>query len=343
MAVLLDGNGCLYHPEPFSNEADFEKSVVALADEIFGPSSIYVDVKKRVRGKEIVTIPDGYVIDMTEADNPKLFVIENEIVSHDPFQHIGIQMLKFVTSFDDAKLAVRTFLMEDIAKHKEKLARLDDGCSRSTSRNIDNYLDQAVYGDFRGIVVIDDARPELHRVLEKIYANISVLELKRFESDDGQRLFLFDTLYDEYDDEAMQAGDKRSRRRKKVSRETQAARRARRAASDTIIVPAREEGFLETFLGENRWYAIRIGAAMKERIKYIATYQVAPVSAVTYIAEVQEIRPYRDTGKYLLTFKEPAHRIGPIPVKDVRYAPQSPVYVQREKLEQAECLEDALQ
>jgi hypothetical protein len=342
MAVIVDHSGCLYHPAPFENESEFERSVVTLADQIFGSSSIYVDVKKRVTGNDIVTIPDGYVIDMTEPDSPKLFVIENEIVSHDPFQHVGIQMLRFVTSFEGARFAVRTFLMDEIARDREKLARLEVNCSNSTSRNIDNYLDRAVYGDFRGIVVIDEAQPELHRVLEKIYANISVLELKRFASEDGQLLYQFDTLYDEYDDEALETDRKVSRKRAKVLTETREARRARRAASDTIIVPAREDGFKETFLAENRWYAIRIGAAMKERIRYIAAYQVAPISAVTHIAEVQEIRPYKDTGKYMVIFKEPAQPVGPVKIRDPKYAPQGPVYVQRQKLEEAECLEDAL-
>ena len=78
------------------------------------------------------------------------------------------------------------------------------------------------------------------------------------------------------------------------------------------------------------------------RIKHIAAYQVAPVSAVTHIAEVQEIRPYKDTGKYVVVFKDTAMEIGPIKVKDTRYSPQGPIYVRREDLERAEFLEDAL-
>jgi hypothetical protein len=77
---------------------------LALLISFFGSSTIYVDVKKKIKGADIASIPDGYVVDMTEPAMPRLYVLENEIVSHDPFKHIGIQMLKFVTGFDEAKL-----------------------------------------------------------------------------------------------------------------------------------------------------------------------------------------------------------------------------------------------
>ncbi len=332
MPVIVDSNGKLHEQISFDREDEFEKCVISLADRIFGQSTIYVDVKKRMHGNGIISIPDGYVVDLADPQEPRLFIVENEIVSHDPFKHIGIQMLRFATSFEDAKTLVRNFIMEEIAKNPESLKRLESGCAESSSRNIDNYLDQAVYRDFRGLVVIDEARPELYRVIEKINADISVLELKTYETSDGSRSYLFDTLYDEYDPEPATKDVKIDR----------TARRSRRAVSDTIIVPAREDGFREVFLGENRWYSIRIGAAMKEKIRYIAGYQVAPVSAVTHIAEVQEIRPWKDTGKYVVVFKEPAQEIGPLPVKDSNKSPQGPVYVRREDLLKADCLEDAM-
>jgi hypothetical protein len=37
---------------------------------------------------------------------------------------------------------------------------------------------------------------------------------------------------------------------------------------DTIIVPAKEEGFKKVFLGESAWYAIRISAGKIPKIKY---------------------------------------------------------------------------
>jgi hypothetical protein len=39
---------------------------------------------------------------------------------------------------------------------------------------------------------------------------------------------------------------------------------------DTIVVPAREEGFPEVFLGENRWYAVRIHPSMIPKIHNLA-------------------------------------------------------------------------
>ena len=341
MAIILDKAGGLYRPFSFDNEKQFEAKVVELADRIFGPSSIYVDVKKRIKGSDIVSIPDGYVIDMAQPAAPRLFVVENEIGTHDAFKHVGIQMLKFVVSFQEAQLAIRQFLMNEISSQTTHLARLEDGSRNSGSRNIDAYLDRAVYSNFRGVVVVDERTPELTRVLETINANISVIELRTYRSENGDLIYEFDTLYDE-DEEEIRVEHDFAGPFSKFKTESRKDKLARRAASDTIIVPARKGGFDRVFLGQNQWYAIRIGAAMKDRLKYIAAYQVAPVSAVTHIAEIEEIRPYQDSGKYIVKFKGPAKSIGPIGPGNLNYTFQAPTYVQRERLMSAKTLEDVL-
>ena len=82
---------------------------------------------------------------------------------------------------------------------------------------------------------------------------------------------------------------------------------------DTIVVPAQEEGFQQTFLGEQCWYAIRISGGMLQKIKYIAAYRTAPVSAITHYAPVERIESYGDTGKYKSMFSAPAKEIAKIP------------------------------
>ena len=81
---------------------------------------------------------------------------------------------------------------------------------------------------------------------------------------------------------------------------------------------------------------------MKDKLRYIAAYQVAPESKVTHIAEIECIKPYKDTGKYIVVFKNSAKKLKrSIPVKDVKYAPQGPTYVSRDDLLKASYLEQA--
>lgn len=339
MPSIIDARKKNYNLVRLDSESKFEEIVLELSDQIFGSSSIYVPIKKRVGRDNLVTIPDGYVIDTADPYKPKMYVVENEIVNHDPFKHIGIQMLKFVTSFDEIQLNVRNFIMEHITSNKRHLVRLEEALKKSDSRNIDNYLDKAVYGDFHGLVVIDEAQEELHRVIQKINADISVLELKTYESEDQSRIYMYDSLYD--DVEVVEPTRRKGRNVKEIAKERD-QRIARRLKCDTIVVPAQSDGFKKVFLGENQWYLIRIGAAMKERIKFIAAYQVAPVSAITHYAEVSEIKLYRDTGKYVVIFKKPAKKIGPIKLTDSRYTPQGPIYAQKDRLLKAKTLEEAL-
>lgn len=113
------------------------------------------------------------------------------------------------------------------------------------------------------------------------------------------------------------------------------------AALDTIVVPAQEEGFEQVFLGDNCWYAIRIGGGKLKDIKYIAAYQTSPISAVTHYAEVASIEAYGDGGKYKLNFSAPAKPIGPIHYGDAPQGMmQSPRYTSHDKLFTASCLND---
>jgi len=110
---------------------------------------------------------------------------------------------------------------------------------------------------------------------------------------------------------------------------------------DTVVVPARREGFEKVFIGENAWHAIRVGGAMLERIKYCAVYQTAPVSQITHVARVKLIEPYGDSGKYKLVFSEPANTIRPIPLADTSPSlVQGPRYTRFAKLSTAKKVSD---
>lgn len=111
---------------------------------------------------------------------------------------------------------------------------------------------------------------------------------------------------------------------------------------DTVIVPAQEDGFNQVFLGQNRWFAIRIGGGKLNEIKYIAAYQTSPISAITYYAEVESIEAYGDGGKYQLNFKSPAKKIDqPIAFGQAKAGSlQGPRYTDLETLLKAKTVKD---
>lgn len=109
---------------------------------------------------------------------------------------------------------------------------------------------------------------------------------------------------------------------------------------DTIVVPARLEGFKETFLDDDCWYPIRISGGKLDSIKYVAGYQTAPVSAITHYAPVERIESYGEGGKYKLIFSEKAKAIEPISRDLPPWSVQSPRYTTLAKLLLARKLTD---
>lgn len=114
------------------------------------------------------------------------------------------------------------------------------------------------------------------------------------------------------------------------------------AYKDTIVVPAKLNGFKEVFLGEDRWYSINISNDRIPYLKYIAAYQSQPVSAVTYVARIASIEksPY-NPAKKMVIFDGAAKQLRrPIPLGDDYAALQGPRYTNHTKLNSARTTDD---
>lgn len=112
------------------------------------------------------------------------------------------------------------------------------------------------------------------------------------------------------------------------------------AEYDTVVFPAREEGFREVFLGEGQWRYVRVGSHRIPHIKYIAIYVGAPVSAVTHYAKVAENGFVFDAAeeKYVVHLAgDPVPLDAPIPLGAISPAAvRSPRYTTLNKLLHAE-------
>ena len=321
----LNYKGKVFTFYEYSKESDFEKDVIEHAKEIFGPKSVYIDIKKKIENDNILTIPDGYLLDFSFEADPRLYIIENELVIHDPYKHIGQQLLKFSISYKASGRKIKKFLLKKIYENNLTKKLIEKGVVKAGYRNIDAFLEDIIFEkEVRAIIVIDKITSDLENVVNQLTMKIDILEFQTFIS--GNEIINKFTPFQEEIRDLTEGKGKKT--------EVQEL--------DTIVVPANEEGFKEVFLGKNQWYAIRISSSMIERIKYIAGYQTTPISAITHYAEVSKIEKYKDTGKYIVYFKEPAKDIDPIKLTTGKRgkAPQAPRYTTYEKLIKAKKLED---
>jgi molybdopterin-guanine dinucleotide biosynthesis protein len=308
----------------YTLEGEFEKVIVDNAKQIFGFNVVYIDIKKKI-GDSIVTIPDGYLIDFTFAEKPRLYIIENEISTHDPYKHIGSQLLKFAISYKASGRNIKKFILDFLIVNKDSYDFIEKRLKTSGYRNIDAFLDAIIFDvPVTAIVIIDKSSRELENVLSQLAMKTDIIEFQTFNNGNEQ-IHKFNPFNEEIRD--IEESNK-----KDVSVED----------LDTIVVAAQAEGFQTVFLSGNCWWSIRISSSMLERIKYIAAYQVAPISAITHIAEVAKIEKYKDTNKYIVYFKDPAKEISHVllDTKKKGTAPQAPRYTTYKKLMKAKVLSD---
>lgn len=111
---------------------------------------------------------------------------------------------------------------------------------------------------------------------------------------------------------------------------------------DTLVCAAKEEGFKRAFLAQKAWWAVRLNTKTIPFIKYIAIYQVAPVSKITYYGKVGKIEPYENTGKYKIYLDgEPMKIKKPIGLGNNPYLkPQGPKYAKLSVINAAKTLDD---
>jgi len=111
---------------------------------------------------------------------------------------------------------------------------------------------------------------------------------------------------------------------------------------DTLVCAAQEDGFKGAFLKEKAWWAVRLNTQTIPFIKYIAMYQVAPVSKITYYGKVDKIEPYEKTGKYKIYLQgNPTKLERPVGLgNNPHLKPQGPKYTKLSVIQSAKTLDD---
>jgi hypothetical protein len=81
---------------------------------------------------------------------------------------------------------------------------------------------------------------------------------------------------------------------------------------DMIIVVANQIRFRRQVIEQRMWYPIRLDDDRLGTLRLIAIYNTSPVCAITHLARILSIKPYRNSGKYQINFAEPFQLMSPI-------------------------------
>jgi hypothetical protein len=257
-------------------------------------------------------------------------VVENELAKHDPIKHIAVQILEFSLSYETTPQKVKDLIKEGLKNDPVAQNLCEKYALKNGFENVDYLMEQMIYkkDSFNAMVIIDEIQDELETILlSRFKFPVEIITLQRYSTPEGEKIYQFEPFLSDITGlplltETMDPSE-----------------------IDTIVVPAREDGFQTVFIGENRWYAVRIHGSMIPKIKHIACYRVAPTSAITHIAPVKSIEQWQDTNKYVLNFSQPAEEISPIKLvpKGKMKSPYSTRYTSIERVKSAKTLDDAFQ
>lgn len=318
--ILKDNEYSLYD---FDNEAEFEKAVIVNQKYLFGKDSVYIDVKKRIGKDNHRGIPDAFLIDFYNTKKPQLYIVENELASHDVYAHISEQIVRFGTSTVTSANKIRDMLIKAIESKHE------------TKREIEKYLPQTVFktvtelmlflteNDVKIVIAINEVTADLNLAF-KIFRNPpDVVLLQRYvcKSDIS---YYYEPMREEIED---------------IEKERTQTGKA--VDFDTVVCAAFEDGFKHAYIENNAWWEIRLSQKARENLKYLAIYEKSPVAHISHYAEIERIEPYKDTGKYILYLKN-KKTFKPIKLsgKNKGEAPQAPRYTTLDNLLKAKTISE---
>ncbi|HOE93749.1 MAG TPA: DUF5655 domain-containing protein [Methanofastidiosum sp.] len=94
--MIIYHNSKEYKEYSYAKEEDFEKDIITNSKLFFGQNTIYIDAKKKIESKSFGgTIPDGFLFDFSDKENPEFYIVEAELAKHSFYEHIFAQITKF--------------------------------------------------------------------------------------------------------------------------------------------------------------------------------------------------------------------------------------------------------
>lgn len=159
-------NGKKFDESKFESEEAFEKIVKQNFKTLFGAKTVYFDIKSKIDSRTLGSaIPDAFLFDFKDDENPDFYLVEVELEAHDFYRHIFPQVTKFFAFFNNS--FSRSQLVEKLFFYIKSNQVLEQEFKKYLgSREIYKALKDIMENSQNILLVIDDTKPELQEVFE---------------------------------------------------------------------------------------------------------------------------------------------------------------------------------
>ena len=166
MQTVLYQNGIRYVEKKFKLEKNFESLLIQNAKALFGQHSILVDVKKKISTQHMGgTIPDCFLIELSDPENPEFYIVEVELAKHSFFNHIFPQITKFFAFFKNqdsqSQLVENLYEIFDNDESLKKALK-----SRIGRKETFKYLKDMIENSQNILLILDSEKNELPEIIE---------------------------------------------------------------------------------------------------------------------------------------------------------------------------------
>jgi hypothetical protein len=176
----------------FKYENYFEKEIFDNYKLLFGNQTILIDAKKKISSKEIgATIPDGFLFDLSDKNEPKFYLIEVELAKHSFWNHIFPQITKFFAFYKNQEQRVELpKKLYEIISSDEKIK--SDFKKLIGDQEIFRFLIDVIESNQNILIIIDGIKPEFSEVINT-YSDtwgemVKVITMKKY-SDDVETIY----------------------------------------------------------------------------------------------------------------------------------------------------------
>ena len=163
-AIYTDGNR--FTEYEFQYEKELEKIVQENSKVLIGEKTIFFDIKSKIDSKSLGgAIPDGFLFDLSDEENPEFYLVEVELAKHDFYRHMFPQITKFFAFFKNAKS--RNNLIEKLFYFIKSSPKVEKELKEYLGRReIYKALKDTVENSQNILLIINENKPELREAFE---------------------------------------------------------------------------------------------------------------------------------------------------------------------------------